>query len=80
VTGRALFAIRRDDGDVADLLRGSHEALQPVGEDAVVVGAEDSHSAFAFAVVLRIGNGLAPVEDRQQVRHLLFHTGQRFRA
>ena len=40
---RALLAIRRDDRDLAERTRRRYEALEPEGEDAVVVRAEEAH-------------------------------------
>ena len=43
MTGGALLAVRRDDGDFAQRLGRFDEALDAVREDAVVVGDEKAH-------------------------------------
>ena len=40
---RALLAIGRDDGHLAQRLGRGDEALEPVGQNAVVVGGEEPH-------------------------------------
>jgi hypothetical protein len=43
VAGRALLAVRRHDVDVTERFGGPHQRVEPVGEDAVVVRAEQAH-------------------------------------
>ena len=43
VARRTLLAIRGDDGHLAERLGGADEAVEPVGEDPVVVRTEETH-------------------------------------
>ena len=45
VARRALLAVGRDHGDLAERLGGLHQTLESVREDAVVVRAEETHQA-----------------------------------
>src|SRR5687768_2540735 len=47
VAHRALFAVRRDDGHLAQGLRRLDQAVDAVGEDAVVVRDQEAHRAKA---------------------------------
>jgi hypothetical protein len=43
MTGGALFAVRRDHRDLTDLFSRANEAIEAMGQDPVVVGAEETH-------------------------------------
>jgi hypothetical protein len=43
VAGSALLAVRRDDRDFAKWFGGSHETLEAVGKNPVVVRTEQTH-------------------------------------
>ena len=45
VARRALLAVRRDDGHLAERVRRGDETLEAAREDAVVVGDEKTHQA-----------------------------------
>ncbi len=76
MTGRALLAIRRDDGDIADFACCANEAFKPVREDSVIVGAEDSHLRAVLGGLPLLRNRLGPFEHRQHFADLPFDVGQ----
>src|SRR4029453_10285304 len=43
VTRCALLAVGGDDGDLTERFGGTHQAFEPVGEDAVVVRTQKTH-------------------------------------
>ena len=60
----ALLAVGGDDGDVAEARRGLRERVEPVGEDAVVVRAEEAHQRPAAGAVAPDG-----AHDARRVAH-----------